>query len=41
LENLLEQLLRQPGQYDYDLEGEAQALAQAWFTDKETKKQIS
>src|SRR5262245_46013962 len=29
LEDLLEQLLRQPGQYEYDVEDEAQALAQS------------
>jgi hypothetical protein len=41
LKHLLEQLLRQPGQYDYDLEDKAQALAQSWFTDPEAKKQVS
>jgi hypothetical protein len=41
LENLLEQLLRQPGQYNYDVEDEARTLAQAWFTDQEAKKQVS
>src|SRR5262245_10893395 len=51
LEHLLEQLLRQPGQYAYDVEDEeedeeededkAQALAQSWFTDQEAKKQVS
>jgi hypothetical protein len=41
LENLLKQLLRQPGQYEYEVEDEAEALAQAWFTDKEAKKRIS
>jgi hypothetical protein len=40
LQNLLKQLLKQPGQYDYDVEDEAQALAQAWFTDKEAHKQV-
>jgi hypothetical protein len=41
LENLLEQLLRQPGQYEFHVKDEAQALAQAWFTDQEAKKQVS
>jgi hypothetical protein len=41
LENLLKQLLREPGQYEYEVEDEAEALAQAWFTDQEAKKRIS
>jgi hypothetical protein len=41
LEHLLMQLLRQPGQSDYYVEDEAQALAQAWFTEQEAKKQVS
>src|SRR5499427_2515190 len=43
LQNLLKQLLRQPGQYDHDtqLRKQAEALAQAWFTDQEAKKQVS
>ena len=41
LEDLLKQLLRQPGQYEYQVEDEAQTLAHAWFTDKEAKKQVS
>src|SRR6266511_4538024 len=41
LQSLLKKLLRQPGQYEHDVEGEAQALAQAWFTDQEAKKQVS
>jgi hypothetical protein len=41
LQSLLKQLLRQPGQYEYQVEGEAEALAQAWFTDQEAKKQVS
>jgi hypothetical protein len=41
VQNLLKQLLRQPGQYEYEVEDEAEALAQAWFTDQETKKQVS
>jgi hypothetical protein len=40
LQNLLKQLLREPGQYEYDVEDEAEALAQAWFTDQEAKKQL-
>jgi hypothetical protein len=39
LENVLTQVLKQPGQYDYDVQDEAQALAHAWFTDQEAKKQ--
>src|SRR6516164_3621997 len=35
LQDLLKQLLRQPGQPGYEVEDEAQALAQAWFTDQE------
>ena len=41
LQNLLKQLSRLPGQYEYQVEGEAEALAQAWFTDQEAKKQVS
>jgi len=41
LENLLKQLLRQPGQYEYQVEDEAQTLAQSWFTDQVAKKQVS
>src|SRR6516164_8366085 len=41
LEHLLTQLLKEPGQYDHDVEDEAQALAHAWFTDQEAKKQVS
>jgi hypothetical protein len=41
LENLLKQLLREPGQHEYEVEEEAEALAQAWFTDQEAKKRIS
>src|SRR5262249_1407401 len=41
LQNLLKQLLRQPGQWEYHVEDEAQALAHAWFTDKEAKKRVS
>ena len=41
LQNLLKQLLRQPGQYEYEVEDEAEALAQAWFTDQEAKKRVS
>ena len=40
LQDLLTQLLKQPGQYSYDVEDEAQALAHAWFTDKEARKQV-
>jgi hypothetical protein len=41
LQNLLKQLLRQPGQYECDVEDEAESLAQAWFTDQEVKRQVS
>jgi hypothetical protein len=41
LQSLLRQLLRQPGQYEYDVEDEAQTLAQSWFTVQEAKKQVS
>ena len=41
LEHLLVQLLKKPSQYDYQVEDEAQALAQSWFTDQEAKKQVS
>ncbi len=41
LQNLLKQVLRQPGQYEYEVEDEAEALAQAWFTDQEAKKRVS
>jgi hypothetical protein len=37
LQNVLTQVLKQPGQYDY----EAEALAHAWFADQEAKKQVS
>jgi hypothetical protein len=40
LENLLVQL-RQPGQYEDQVTDEAEALAHAWFTDQEAKKQVS
>ena len=35
------QLLKGPGQYDYEVKDEAQPLAQSWFTDQEAKKQVS
>ena len=41
LEHLLARLLRQPGEYEYDVEDEAQALAQVWFTDEAAKKRVS
>src|SRR5262249_40127731 len=41
LQSLLRQLLRQPGQSEYDVEDEAQTLAQSWFTVQEAKKQVS
>jgi hypothetical protein len=41
LQNLLKQLLRQPGEDEYEVEDEAQALAQSWFTNQQTKKRVS
>jgi hypothetical protein len=43
LEDLLERLLREPGQLSYDgrLRIKAQALAHLWFVDKEAKKEVS
>ena len=41
LQNVLTQVLRQPGQYEHEVEDEAEALAQAWFTDQEVKKRLS
>ena len=41
LEHLLNQLLEGPGQYDFGVQGKAKALAHAWFTDQEAKKQVS
>src|SRR5215475_3552781 len=41
LQDLLKQLLRQPGQSEYHVKDEAETLAQAWFTDEEAKKQVS
>jgi hypothetical protein len=41
LQSLLKQLLRQPGQSEYHVKDQAEALAQAWFTDQEAKKQVS
>jgi len=41
LQHLLMQLLQGPGEYDYEVENPAQALAQSWFTDQEAKKQVS
>ena len=41
LQDLLKQVLRQPGQSEYQVGDEAQALAQAWFTDQEAKKHVS
>src|SRR5215831_7487218 len=41
LQNILAQLLRQPGQSEYQVKDEAEVLAQLWFTDQEAKKQVS
>jgi hypothetical protein len=40
LQDLLTQLLKQPGQCDWHVEDKAQSLAQGWFTDKEAQKQV-
>jgi hypothetical protein len=41
LKNLLEQFLGQANEDAFEVADEAEALAQAWFTDKEAKKQVS
>jgi hypothetical protein len=41
LRNLLEQFLRQANEDAFDVDDEAEDLAQAWFTDQEAKKQVS
>jgi hypothetical protein len=41
LKDLLTQLLRQPGDFEDQMEDEAQALAQSWFTNQQTKKRVS
>jgi hypothetical protein len=41
LQHLLVQLLKGPDEYGYEVENQAQALAHAWFTDQEAKKQVS
>jgi hypothetical protein len=41
LEQLLVPLLKGPDQYDYHVQDKAQALAHAWFTDREAEKQVS
>src|SRR5262249_44497994 len=41
LEHVLAQLLRPPGESEYSVRDETQALAHAWFTDKAAKKQVS
>jgi hypothetical protein len=41
LEHLLVQFLKEPGQYDHEVQDKAQALAHAWFTDREAEKQVS
>ena len=41
LEHLLVPLLKGPGQYDHEVQHKAQALAHAWFTDREAEKQVS
>jgi hypothetical protein len=40
LEDLLAQLLRKPGQHDWQVRYEARQLAHAWFTDKEAQKRV-
>src|SRR5262245_66640223 len=41
LEALLTQLLREPGQSEYDVRDEAQDLVHAWFSDEDAKQQVS
>jgi hypothetical protein len=41
LEHLLVQLLKEPGQYSYNVEDQAETLAHGWFADQEAKKQVS
>src|SRR6266568_3386803 len=41
LKNLLEQFLEQANEDEFDVYDEAEALAQAWFTDQGVKKQVS
>jgi hypothetical protein len=41
LQSLLNQLLTQANKDPFDVGDEAEALAQAWFTDQEVKKQVS
>ena len=41
LQSVLTQLLKQPGQSGYEVQDEAQTLAQSWFTVQEAKKQVS
>jgi hypothetical protein len=41
LKNLLEQFLGQANEDEFDVDDEAEALAHAWFTDQEAKKQVS
>jgi hypothetical protein len=41
LQNLLAQLVRQPSQYEYEVEDEAQTLAHAWFTKKQVSEILS
>jgi hypothetical protein len=41
LQHLLVQLLKGPDEYGYEVENQAQALAHAWFTDREAEKQVS
>ena len=41
LGELLKQLLRKPGEYAHEVEGEAESLAHAWFSDPAAKQQVS
>ena len=41
LEELAAQLLRDPGQSQFDVKGEAEELAEAWFSKDPAKKKIS
>jgi hypothetical protein len=41
LERLLMQLLTGPGQYEHEVQDEAETLAHAWFNEQEAKKKVS
>src|ERR1700685_1886006 len=41
LERLLVRIMRAPGDYDHDVEDEAEELAQQWFSNQAAKKRVS